>query len=147
MEFMERLLQGIERLGIPAPSPIEQRWTAASSSLMSPAHGAKGDLFSWVGIINYLPTDDEAQRYDITKQFKVRYCDLMRDVGVDMNAASHWAKLEQPESVWKLVDLQLLLQRRFPIDKFNSTRASLDPNNIMPSPFLNAVLGKPRSKL
>ena len=34
MKFMIDLLQGIEREGIPAHSPIEQRWTASSSSFM-----------------------------------------------------------------------------------------------------------------
>ena len=34
MKFMAELLEGIEQHGIPAHSPIEQRWTASSSSLM-----------------------------------------------------------------------------------------------------------------
>ena len=37
MRYMLRLLDIIEREGIPAPAPIEQRWTAGSSSLLSPA--------------------------------------------------------------------------------------------------------------
>lgn len=146
MLFMERLMEGIERLGIPAHSPIEQRWTASSSSLMSPAHGSEGDLFSWVGIINYLPSDDERQRREISDLFTGKYCDLMRHVGADMNAASHWAKLERPDSVWKLVDLQMFMQNRYPLTKFNQARAMLDPNNILASPLINLVLGKPGSK-
>jgi len=47
-----------ESQGIPAPSPIEQRWTSASSSPMSPAHSLRpNDVFSWLGIIMYLPPD------------------------------------------------------------------------------------------
>ena len=54
MRYMLRLLDIIEREGIPAPAPIEQRWTAGSSSLLSPARSTTEDaLFSWVGIIMY----------------------------------------------------------------------------------------------
>jgi hypothetical protein len=52
---------------MPAPSPIEQRWTSASTSPLSPAsvgthdvetYDTKNALFSWVGIIMYLSSDD-----------------------------------------------------------------------------------------
>ena len=75
LQYMEDLLSKIEAAKIPAPSPIEQRWTCGSSSIMSPASAAAeaGDsqdhLFSWVGIIMYLPTDDERQRAAITKRY------------------------------------------------------------------------------
>lgn len=140
--FMDRLLEGIEKNDIPAHSPIEQRWSASSSSLMSPAHGAPEGLHSWVGIINYLPLDNERQRREITSLFKGKYCDIMRDAGLAVNATSHWAKLERPDSLWKLVDLQLLLQSRFPIKLFQSVRASYDPKNILGSPTLDLALGK-----
>ena len=37
IDYMERLLGRIESSGLPAPAPIEQRWTSSSSSPMSPA--------------------------------------------------------------------------------------------------------------
>ena len=49
MKFMEELLERIESEKIPAHAPIEQRWSASSSSLMSPAHGDPGGLHCWVG--------------------------------------------------------------------------------------------------
>lgn len=49
MQFMDNLLQHIESQKIPAHAPIEQRWSANSNSLMSPAHGPDGGLHSWVG--------------------------------------------------------------------------------------------------
>jgi L-galactono-1,4-lactone dehydrogenase len=143
---MERLLAGIEEHGIPAHSPIEQRWSASSSSLMSPAHGPPEGLHSWVGIINYLPSENERQRREITELFTGKYCDLMRAVGSEVNATSHWAKLERPVSVWELIDLQLFLGTRFPLSKFNELRATLDPNNILSSPLINLFLGKPEPK-
>eukprot|EP00879_Flechtneria_rotunda_P029033 GHRR01031288.1.p1 GENE.GHRR01031288.1~~GHRR01031288.1.p1 ORF type:complete len:573 (+),score=173.49 GHRR01031288.1:1186-2904(+) len=82
LAYMRELLQLIEAADIPAPSPIEQRWTASSSSPMSPAAaGTEGlgadrsktlpadTVHSWVGIIMYLPTDDAEQRQAITNRY------------------------------------------------------------------------------
>jgi L-galactono-1,4-lactone dehydrogenase len=150
---MEELLEGIETRNIPAHAPIEQRWSASSSSYMSPAYGPLDGLHSWVGIINYLPSGTTAspeqemlQRQNITALFNGPYCDLMRTVGMNVNATSHWAKLEPPQSLWKLIDLHLFLSTRFPLHKFNEWRAQLDPNNILASPLLNMLLGTPRSR-
>ena len=146
MLFMERLLSGIEQLKIPAHSPIEQRWTAASSSVMSPAHGPSHSLHTWVGIINYLPSDDEKQREEITDNFKGLYCDLVRSIGRPVKATSHWAKLEHPESVWRTVDLQFLLQKKYPVKDFNKARAKLDPKGILSTPLMNLAFGNPAEK-
>ena len=112
---------------------------------MSPAHGPPNGLHSWIGIINYLPTDEENQREAITKLFTGKYSDLVRSVGRPMGTVSHWAKLEEPQSVWKAVDLKMLYQERFPVDEFNKARGKLDPKNILASPLLNLVFGTPKS--
>ena len=143
--FMEKLLDGIEKNGIPAHSPIEQRWSASSSSTMSPAHGPENGLHCWVGIINYLPSDDVDQRNAITEIFTGTYSDLVRSVGRPMGVVSHWAKLEKPKSVSKAVDLKLLYQDRFPVTEFNRARALFDPKNILSNPLLNQVFGTPPS--
>jgi hypothetical protein len=70
LNYMGELLGMIEARGLPAPAPIEQRWSASSSSPMSPAYSTDlKTVHSWVGIIMYLPTDDEKQRGDISKAF------------------------------------------------------------------------------
>lgn len=143
--FMEKLLDGIEKNRIPAHSPIEQRWSASSSSTMSPAHGPENGLHCWVGIINYLPSDDVDQRNAITEMFTGTYSDLVRSVGRPMGVVSHWAKLEKPKSVSKAVDLKLLYQDRFPVTEFNRARALFDPKNILSNPLLNQVFGTPPS--
>ena len=81
LDYMERLLDLIEEHGIAAPAPIEQRWTASSTSPMSPASAPGGDLatvHSWVGIIMYLPPEEgeasRAQRAAITGAFR-EYCE------------------------------------------------------------------------
>lgn len=145
IEFMEKLMEGIEKYKIPAHSPIEQRWTASSSSLMSPAHGKPDGLHSWVGIINYLPTEDENQRKAITDRFLGQYSDLVRSVGKPTRTVSHWAKLEEPKSAWKAVDLKMLYQERYPVLEFNKARAKLDPKNLLSNPLLNLALGKPEA--
>lgn len=54
LDFIEDLKQLIESEEIPAPAPIEQRWTACSGSPMSPASSPnKDDIFSWVARFSY----------------------------------------------------------------------------------------------
>ena len=49
---------------------LQQRWTSGSTSKMSVAAApAPSALFSWVGIIMYLPTEDPAERKAITDAF------------------------------------------------------------------------------
>lgn len=48
----------------------QQRWTSGSSSKMSVAAAAADTaLFSWVGIIMYLPTENPQERKEITDAF------------------------------------------------------------------------------
>lgn len=143
MLFMENILDKIESQNLPAPAPIEQRWSASSSSLMSPAHGEKGGLHCWVGIIMYLPTDDENERAEISKRFKGQYCDLSREVGEPMNAVSHWGKLEMPSNGTEFLKLRKLMLSRYPLASFNAARAYYDPKNVLGNPLLDTILGKP----
>lgn len=56
----------------PAQSPIEQRWSASSQAVLSPAHDSSGHpdtVFSWVGIIMYLPSDVQSERDAVTDAF------------------------------------------------------------------------------
>lgn len=51
LKFIEEVMELIEKEEIPAPSPIEQRWSASSKSLMSPASSeSNDDIFSWVSL-------------------------------------------------------------------------------------------------
>jgi L-galactono-1,4-lactone dehydrogenase len=163
MRFMLDLLDGIENNpdtldNIPAHAPIEQRWSSSSSSYMSPASSYVTDdgsrtIHSWVGIINYLPSDEttmdpatlQQQRKDITDLFQGKYCDLLRDIGYRYNATSHWAKIELPKhSIWKVIDQQLFLQQRFPIEKFNNLRLLFDPKNLLSNPLIDQLFGRPK---
>jgi len=144
LKFMEDLLNKIETESIPAHAPIEQRWSASSSSYMSPAHGTERGLHCWVGIIMYLPSDDEKEREEITNRFKGQYCDLAREVGAPFGAVSHWGKLEMPTSGEHFLKLRSLMETRYPLRKFNTARMFYDPKNILGNDLINVVLGTPK---
>ncbi|KAB5519363.1 hypothetical protein DKX38_023682 [Salix brachista] len=140
LEFIEKLKQLIEKEEIPAPSPIEQRWTARSQSSMSPASStAEDDIFSWVGIIMYLPTMDARQRKEITEEF-FHYRRLTQaELWDKYSAYEHWAKIEVPKDKDVLAALQERLRRRFPVDAYNKARKELDPNRILSNNMLEKL--------
>ncbi|CAA2981262.1 L-galactono-1,4-lactone dehydrogenase, mitochondrial [Olea europaea subsp. europaea] len=140
LEYIEELMQLIEKENIPAPAPIEQRWTACSKSLMSPAYSSLEDeIFSWVGIIMYLPTTDARQRKEITEDF-FHYRHLAQtNLWDKYSAYEHWAKIEVPKDKDELAALQLRLRKRFPVDSYNQARKELDPNRILSNNMLEKL--------
>ncbi|XP_054789283.1 L-galactono-1,4-lactone dehydrogenase, mitochondrial [Prosopis cineraria] len=140
LEYIEELKQLIEKEEIPAPAPIEQRWTTSSRSIMSPASSSsEEDIFSWVGIIMYLPTSDARQRKDITEEF-FHYRHLTQAKLWDhFSAYEHWAKIEVPKNKEELAALQARLRKRFPVDAFNKARRELDPNRILSNNMLEKL--------
>ncbi|OIV90348.1 hypothetical protein TanjilG_21790 [Lupinus angustifolius] len=132
LEYIEELMQLIEKEEISAPAPIEQRWTTSSRSPLSPASSpSEDDIFSWVGIIMYLPTTDARQRKDITEEF-FHYRRLTQAKLWDhYSAFEHWAKIEVPKNKEELAAVQERLRKRFPVDAYNKARKELDPNKII----------------
>jgi L-galactono-1,4-lactone dehydrogenase len=107
IEFMNKLLHLIEINQIPAPCPIEHRWTSRSTSKMSPAYSENPeDVFAWIGIIMYIPkhanNDDmkshENLREEIRSQF-MKYMNLIQPLCEEYHATVHWAKIEIPHYV------------------------------------------------
>ena len=150
LNFVTELKSKLEAANIPAPAPIEQRWTSSSISYMSPAYSENPkELFSWVGIIMYLPPgQDETAREDITRRFE-DYADIMRSVGKKYGAVPHWAKIELPGLVggnsirinydYKLKQLKKSLQDRYDVKRFICTRAELDPDHILSNNLLDTL--------
>ncbi|XVE95822.1 hypothetical protein REPUB_Repub02eG0166400 [Reevesia pubescens] len=140
LEYVEELKQLIEKEEIPAPAPIEQRWTACSQSPMSPASSsAEDDIFSWVGIIMYLPTMDARQRKEITEEF-FHYKHLSQAQLWDKYTAyEHWAKIEVPKDKEELEALHARLKKRFPVEAYNKARRELDPNRILSNNMLEKL--------
>ncbi|KAG6547363.1 hypothetical protein Mapa_011300 [Marchantia paleacea] len=132
IKYMEEVMKLIKTEGIPAPAPIEQRWTASSRSPMSPTSSTSPDtLYSWVGIIMYLPTAQEAQRKATTDGFFKYLKFTQRRFWDAYNAHEHWAKIEIPKDKEDLAWLQERLKKRFPVEMFNRMRKELDPNQIL----------------
>lgn len=146
--YMRQLLARLEASDLPAPAPIEQRWTARSRARMSIARSdGADDLHSWVGIIMYLPEGDDdavhAARQRITRRF-FEYNDLCRhNLWQPFGAHQHWAKIELPDDAADRAVVARRLRERFPIDEFNAARRKLDPNNILSNELLDGLFGKP----
>ncbi|KAL5993283.1 hypothetical protein ACLOJK_014207 [Asimina triloba] len=140
LDYIEELKQLIDSEAIAAPAPIEQRWTARSQSPMSPASSpAEDDIFSWVGIIMYLPTSDARQRKEITEEF-FHYRRLTQSQLWDKYSAfEHWAKIEVPKDKEVLAALQERLRKRFPVDEYNKARKELDPNRILSNAMIEKL--------
>eukprot|EP00602_Paraphysomonas_sp_CaronLab_P012566 CAMPEP_0185040534 /NCGR_PEP_ID=MMETSP1103-20130426/38737_1 /TAXON_ID=36769 /ORGANISM="Paraphysomonas bandaiensis, Strain Caron Lab Isolate" /LENGTH=443 /DNA_ID=CAMNT_0027579889 /DNA_START=210 /DNA_END=1541 /DNA_ORIENTATION=+ len=142
--FVQELLSTVEERGIPAPGPIEQRWTARSTAPMSPAYSENpDDKFCWVGIIMYLPANQSTnQRENITKEF-MAYCDALKPLMNKYNAQVHWAKIELPRSGDRqeneLATLQSTIRRKYPVDEFNAARKALDPRGILSNNFIESL--------
>jgi L-galactono-1,4-lactone dehydrogenase len=141
LEYMLELLDLIERHKIPAPAPIEQRWTCSSSAPMSPAYSQNlNDVHSWVGIIMYLPTDDESTRDAITGAFQ-KYAELCeQELMAKYKAKWHWAKLEAGNDLERLARVRAYLREHYDVDRFNLVRRALDPQNNLGNQWLNSVL-------
>ncbi|EEY69252.1 L-gulonolactone oxidase, putative [Phytophthora infestans T30-4] len=131
LDFMEKLLKRIDEEDIPAHSPIEQRWSARSTSLMSPASASNPDqIFSWVGVILYLPTAEKKVRTAIKDRFMEFYA-MYRDFMEPYGATEHWAKIEWPQDAAERKKMRERLNKRYPLDKFKKARDELDPHHIL----------------
>ena len=150
LEYMRELMQMIEREGIPAPAPIEQRWSSGSKSPLSPASN-DGDesspgLHSWIGIIMYLPTDDETERDAITRAFKSYAAKEEATLGEKYRIRTHWAKIELPEPERSDRGFRVARERMaqlYPVEEFRKIRARLDPKGILGNDLIEALLGEP----
>eukprot|EP01125_Pyxidicula_operculata_P018931 TRINITY_DN6805_c0_g1_i1.p1 TRINITY_DN6805_c0_g1~~TRINITY_DN6805_c0_g1_i1.p1 ORF type:complete len:540 (+),score=92.90 TRINITY_DN6805_c0_g1_i1:15-1634(+) len=133
IKYMEELLSLIESNKIPAPSPIEQRWTSNSTAIFSPSHDMNNDnesVFSWVGIIMYLPLDNPHLRDDITKRF-YEYTNMCRvNLWEKYKCRQHWAKLELNDSAVRQATKQQL-SSLYPVDDFCKLRKEFDPKNVL----------------
>jgi L-galactono-1,4-lactone dehydrogenase len=158
-DFVEELLAEVESRGIAAPSPIEQRWTSASTSPLSPAYAGGGGrsgydarhaLFSWVGVIMYLPSEDldptGYRREFVTQSFKDGYCRMVREVGERYGAMCHWAKLElgdDEEDGGGGAVAGGVRERLGPrvVGAFNEARATYDPKGVLSCSLIDRIFG------
>lgn len=147
LKYIEQVMSLIKREGIPAPSPIEQRWTASSRSPLSPAFSPSPDrIFSWVGIIMYLPTTEEKQREAITERFFEYRKAAQQQLWESYEAHEHWAKIEVPKDENALKWVRERLQHRYPLDKFDRARQELDPKRVLVNDVISKLLPQTHSQ-
>ncbi|KAG0586730.1 hypothetical protein KC19_2G113000 [Ceratodon purpureus] len=141
LKYIEQVMSLIKKEGIPAHSPIEQRWTARSQSPLSPSFDSSPDsIYSWVGIIMYLPTTDEKQREAITKSFFDYRKSTAHQLWDTYGAHEHWAKIEVPENENSLEWVRERLRHRYALEKFYRAREELDPKNILVNDVISKLL-------
>lgn len=147
LDFMDALLEAVEENpSIAAPAPIEQRWSCGSSAAMSPAHCAKDPesaLFSWVGIIMYLPTAEEKARQRIQASFQ-DYANLLMDVDKvgGFGVKTHWAKIQIPHTPEEIDALRAKLQSQYPLAEWNKARALFDPTQALSNDLVDTLLSE-----
>jgi len=140
IDYVEEIKRTIEREGIAAASPIEQRWTSRSSSPMSPAYSEQaGDIFSWVGVIMYITSEDRAPA--IKAKFR-EYAERHADLTFQYGGVFHWAKvdLDFHRGSQRLAALQSQFRKRFDVKGFCEVREALDPNNIFGNKLTDQAL-------
>lgn len=146
IRYVEHVLRTIEEKDIAAPAPIEQRWTAASSSPLCAA-GEKptrelASLYSWVGIIMYLPDASEEEsgvRDEIAQAFR-KYKRECEQFWPKFRAVEHWAKIEMPVSDEERVALQLRMADKYPLEAFKAVRSLFDPKGILSTDLMRTLL-------
>jgi len=158
IEYIKKLYDIIEHEKIPAASPIEQRWTSSSRSPMSPAYSTDpADIHSWVGIIMYLPTEEElgpganvsAIRDRITAEFD-RYRMLCeRHLWKEYSAKEHWAKIALPENDEAIAAKRHHLAKSFGSDnikQFVALRNLFDPRGILGNELVDTLVSNERQE-
>ena len=146
ISYMNDLLELVDKEQIAAPAPIEQRWSAPSLSPMSPV-GEKPDMplaemYSWVGIIMYLPDGgSEQQRQKITNAFRAYKNLCERKLWQEYRAVEHWAKIEMPKDEVEKALLQLRTYRKYPVQAFRAICSIFDPHEILRNELMDTILG------
>ena len=137
---MVNLLDAVESRGLPAPAPVEQRWTCGSPSAMSPVAGGPSDLFSWVGIVMYVPDSDSPKKVEQVRDAFNTYASLLtEELAPRYNAAEHWAKI-MPSSRFGVSVKRKELECRFPIAERQAARSMLDPKGILSNGLLTDLI-------
>ena len=142
----------------------DPRWTARSTSPMSPAYSVDPqEKFCWVGIIMYTPSgQSQEQRENIRRAF-VNYGKALEPLLLKYKAQVHWAKLEPPlasdymhsassgshddgtvgqekDVTHDVRAVRERIRRKYPVDDFKRVRKVLDPHGILSNSLVEKFL-------
>ncbi len=145
LDLASDLLGAAERLGIAAHSPIEQRWSSGSRSLLSPVYTEAPEPeaapFTWINFIMYLTDDDSALDAVITEAFDDYYVKMLTELSPKYELREHLAKTEVADSNRAL----LAARNRRDADRlrrFAKLRAQFDPKAVFLSKEVANILGQ-----
>jgi len=143
IQYIERLIDLIEKNQLTAHFPIEQRWSTASSGLLSPAyHTDLNHLFTWVGIIMYLSLHDQQKRDLVTQSFQ-KYKDCYSvNLWDEFKVKEHWPKMEFPDDEQARQRLYKRIHQSYPTHQIISLRKELDPKEILSNPFISYLFSE-----
>ncbi|CAK9026232.1 unnamed protein product [Durusdinium trenchii] len=139
IKYVQEMKGIIERERIAAASPIEQRWTSRSSSPMSPAYSKEANaLFSWVGVIMYITSEDQAPAIkEKFREFAMRHADLT----FKYDGFFHWGKVDLAfHKGDRRKTLQENIAKKFDVKEFAGLKKELDPHNVLGNDITDAVL-------
>lgn len=142
LDFVEEILDLIQKQRIPAPVPIEQRWSCGSRSLLSPVYAETSPAstkFSWVGIIMYLTKNEELNR-KISAAFEAYYGQIVEKLGAKYQLDEHLAKIGtivgQNEGFMRIRSDRLKSR----LKQFNQHREEFDPQGMFLSEAIADIL-------
>lgn len=144
VDFALSILEEIEKLQIPAPCPIEHRFTASSKARLSPAYVKEGEEnaishFGWIGVVMYIP--EEAEEF-IFAAFE-NYCKaVLRLAGEKkITVKHHWAKVEPFYFNHRKQEIKQYVEENFPeVFNFRELKNMLDPNDVLKNDFADLFL-------
>ena len=121
LESVQALLREAERRGLPAPGPVEQRFSGRSGALLSPCsdNGDEGAVFMWMNNILY------RVRRDVDDLWPA-YADLLREVGARFGAVPVWCKLDK-----RCQKTAAMLENRYDLREFERVRSKYDPEQVL----------------
>ncbi|TRY71664.1 hypothetical protein TCAL_04739 [Tigriopus californicus] len=142
LDLVDEILDLIQTQRIPAPVPIEQRWSCGSQSLLSPVYAETNPAtskFSWVGIIMYLTKNEDLNRR-ISEAFEAYYGQIVETLGAKYQLDEHLAKIGtiegQNEGFMRYRSNRLSSR----LKRFNQQREEFDPQGMFLSEAAAEIL-------
>lgn len=109
---------------------------------MSPAYSLDPDeVFTWIGVIMYLPSElSDAKKEQVKNNFRV-YSKLVQQLCDEYGAVPHWAKLELLTDDKEYNDrVRHQLHKRYDLELYGSVRSLCDPHGILMNNVTSAIL-------
>ena len=120
----------------------KKRWSSSSSSPMSLAHSRfKNEIFTWVGIIQFIP--NEVLKQEISHSFR-EFAKMFVKHGNVYNANIHWGKVdldfvdgENFEENLEIVKNNI--SNRCDVERFIAVKKVLDPKGVLGNGLIESL--------